>query len=736
MADGARPTLHRLARLHGVQAAYRDGCGRRRHAPPDAVRAMLRALGAPLGAAGPADLRAATAARRRAMWSRPVEPVVVAWGGRGADFLLRLPETAGRRLPRCRLRLEDGRTRSWTVGADDAPAVDSATADGTRYVARRVPLPAGLSDGYHDLHVEIGGRTWRALVIAAPLRAYDDGERSWGAFLPLHALHSTGSWGVGDFTDLERLARWVGSCGGRTVGLLPALAAFLGESPFEPSPYLPVSRTFWNELHVDPRRLPEFEHCEPARRLAASRAFRRRVDALRREPLVDYREAMDLRRRVLERLARSLDERPGRRAEAFRTWVRQHPVAQEYAAFRAIGERLARPWPAWPAAMRPEEIRVEPADRDAIRYHLYAQWAAAGQIAQLADDAGARGVGLYLDVPVGVHPDGFDVWRHPALFARGAALGAPPDPLFAGGQDWSAPPPHPEAARQDRYAYFRASLAHQMAQATAVRLDHVMGLHRLFWIPNGGGAADGAYVRYPADELYAVVCLESHRHRTRVVGENLGTVPRYVNAALSRHGLARLHVAQFGIAPEAADALARVPRRAFACVNTHDTPTFAGFLAGKDIDERVGRGVLDADRAGPERRRRQGEVAALRGTLGSGRDRGPGEPAHRVPAASESGADACGSPAESLPPVRAADLNLLWGCLERLARSTAGVVIVNLEDLWLEAQPQNLPGTGPGQYPNWRRRARYGLEAFRHLPEVAEVLRRLTRGAARRRSRK
>ena len=726
MADGERPTLHRLARLHGVQATYRDGCGRWRRAPPDAVRAILRALGAPLGAAGPADLRAATAARRRATWSRPVAPVVVAWGGRRADFLLRLPETAGRRLARCRLRLEDGRTRSWTVGADDAPAVESATVDATRYAARRVRLPARLPDGYHDLRVEIGSRTWRALVIAAPVRAYDDGERTWGAFLPLHALHSTGSWGVGDFTDLDRLARWVGSRGGRTVGALPLLAAFLGECPFEPSPYLPVSRTFWNELHVDPRRLPEFERCEPARRLAASRAFRRRVDALRKEPLVDYRAAMALRRRVLERLARSLDERPGRRAEAFRTWAKQHPAAQEYAAFRAIGERLARPWPAWPSVMPPGEIRVEAADRDAIRYHLYAQWAAAGQVARLADEAGSRGVGLYLDVPVGVHPDGFDVWRHPALFARGAALGAPPDPLFADGQDWSAPAPHPEAARQDRYAYFRAGLAHQMAPATAVRLDHVMGLHRLFWIPRGGAAADGAYVRYPADELYAIVCLESHRHRTRVVGENLGTVPRTVNAALSRHGLAQLHVAQFGIAPGAADPLARVPRRAFACVNTHDTPTFAGFLAGRDIAGRVERGVLAAGRAAEEYLRRQEEVAVLRGAMARRSQGRLHEPAPRASATAIAGADGGGLPEDNPSPEEAVVLDLLCACLERLAHSEAGMVIVNLEDLWLEPNPQNVPGTGSGEHPNWRRRARYALERLVRIPEVTAVLAVLT----------
>ncbi|MYD84882.1 MAG: 4-alpha-glucanotransferase, partial [Acidobacteria bacterium] len=309
---GLRPTLHRLARLHGIQAAYTDGCGVRRRASHESILALLRALGAPLASLGPRDLAAATAARRRAMWSRPVEPVLVAWNGRGGDFLLRTPETARGNLARCRLRLEDGRTRSWTIRSGRARVVESATVDGKRYVARRSPLPRRLPDGYHDLHVEIGNRTWSALVVAAPVRAYDDGERSWGAFLPLHAVHSANGWGVGDFTDLDALARWVGARGGRAVGLLPALAAFLGECPFEPSPYLPVTRLFWNELHVDPRRLPEFEQCEPARRLVASRAFRRQVGALRAASLVDYRKAMALRRQVLESLARAIEERPGR----------------------------------------------------------------------------------------------------------------------------------------------------------------------------------------------------------------------------------------------------------------------------------------------------------------------------------------------------------------------------------------------------------------------------------------
>ena len=703
----SRPTLARLARLYGLQTSYADGRGVRRHASPQSVRVLLEALGAPLATTRPRDIAAVSDARRRAAWARPVEPVLVAWRGRRVEFLVRGIETGGPVPARCRLRLADGRTRTWTVRADE-PAVAAATVDGVAYRARRARLPARLPDGYHDLDVEIGRRSCRSLVVAAPPRAYDDGGRTWGVFLPLHALQSAGSWGVGDFTDLEALAAWVASEGGTSVALLPLLAAFLGERPFEPSPYLPVSRLFWNELYVDPRRLPEFAHSEPARRLVASAEFRGRVEGLRAARLVDYRGAMALRRRVLELLARALDDRADRRRAAFEDWIERCPPARDYAAFRATGELLARsraavPPPTPPAPPRREPLPAPPGERHAVRYHLYAQWAAAEQIGQLARNAAARGGGLHLDIPVGVHPDGFDVWRHPTLFARGAALGAPPDPMFAEGQDWSAPPPHPETVREDAYAYFRASLAHQMGPATAVRLDHVMGLHRLFWIPSGGEPADGAYVRYRSEELYAIVCLESHRHRTRVVGENLGTVPRSVDAALSRYGLARTHVAQFAVNPGAAEPLGRVPRRAFACVNTHDTPTFAGFLDGRDIDARVAGGRLDADGAERERRRRRAAAAALRAAAGEGAGAGGKEHARA-----------------------AADLRTLWACLDRLARSAASVVTVNLEDLWREPRPQNVPGTG-AEKPNWRRRARYGLEVLRDLPGVTAALRDLAR---------
>ena len=696
-----RVSLRRLAQLYGVQASYTDGRGQRRRASRDSILAALRALGAPLAGAG--DLDDAFGARLRARWTRLVEPVLVAWHGRRNDFLLRLPAGADRVRAACHLRLADGGSRSWLVAAGELPVADAAVLDGTRYVARAASLPARLPPGYHRLSIELGDRHCTSLVIAAPAEAFDDGRAGWGGFLPLHALHSARSWGTGDFSDADALSGWLAERGGRTFASLPLLAAFLGDADaaFEPSPYLPVSRLFWNEIYVDPRRLAEFEHCTAARRLVESAAFRERVAALQSAALVDYRGAMALKRSVLELLERELRRRRDQRYESFRAWVRRNPPAAEYAAFRAVNERLGRPWPAWPAGLRPGRLQAARAHVDpaAADYHLYAQWAAAEQLGRLAANARTRADGLCLDFPVGVHPDGFDVWRHPALFAREVSTGAPPDALFAAGQHWSAPPLQPEAARRDGHAYFRAALGQHLALAGTLRLDHVMGLHRLFWIPRGADATDGVYVHYPARELYAIVCLESHRHRTRIVGENLGTVPRYVDAALARHRLAPLHVAQFGIRSDRARPLRRVPARSVAALNTHDTPTFAGFLAGRDIDDRAARGLLAPGDAESERGSRRAAAAALRRLRPRGR-----------PAAGD----------------RAALLHL---CLEHLARSAGGLVVVNLEDLWLEVDPQNVPGTG-AERPNWRRKARYGLEALTQLPAVAAALACVARGRA------
>ena len=686
-----------LAKQYRLQTAYTDGRGQRRRASQESVLATLRALGAPVLA--PHDAADAARAKTATVWAQLTDPVVVAWQGR-ATLKLRIPTTSGARV-RCQLRLEDGTHQRWTVDPAGRRQTTPVEVDGTRYLEMRHPLPRRLPLGYHRLTVEHGSRSTTSLVISAPRRAYAGGASTWGCFVPLYALHSRESWGIGDVSDLESVIGWVAAKGGDVVSTLPLLAGFLGEAPFEPSPYLPVSRLFWNEVFVDPRRVPEFADCVAAQRLVASSVFQKEITRLKSATLVDYRRVAAAKRQVLELLAQSLARRRGRRDAQFRQWKKNHPLATQYATFRATGERLGQPRSMWPGNLTPDTLRETRADRPSVRYHLYAQWVAETQIGRVATYAHSTGRGLYLDLPLGVHREGFDVWRYPTLFATSASAGAPPDDLFVEGQNWTAPPPHPETARTDGYQYLRAALSGQLEKSGTLRIDHVMALHRLYWIPNGCDATDGVYVHYPADEMYAILCLESQRHRTRIIGENLGTVPRYVNRKMTGHGIGKLYVAQFQINERSTRPLRRVPDGALACLNTHDTPTLKGFLDGSDIDERAGRGALDSDEAVQARRERKRAVGALR----------------RLPDDESGGPDT------------AEALSLLRRSLALLARSRADLMVITLEDLWLETKPQNVPGTSR-ENPNWRRKARYGLEELDAVPQLNDILALVARARA------
>ena len=685
-------SLHELARLTGLETSFTDGCGIHRQTSRPAIIATLQALG--VAVETPDDVARAIEVRHREEWASVLPSVSVAWDGCLVSGL-RVGEADRDRSVRCRLTLEDGGVRDWAERVDHLPTGRVADVDGRRHVLKRLsgPWSLPLPFGYHRLVVDLGDRSAESVVIAAPTVACDDRGGGVGVFLPLYALGSARSWGVGDFSDLGRLLDWLPSTGARAFAMLPILAADYDADPSDPSPYLPVSRLFWNELFVDPRRAPEFAACDAARHLVGSDRFRRTVAALQSTPRIDYVAALAVKREVLTLLANSLESHPNRRSEDFHDWVRRHPLADAYARFRAERE------PQLPSVMGPATAPVvdlgrRSPPRAARRYHLYAQWVADQQVEQVAALARAVGDGLYLDFPLGVHPGGFDVAHYPEVFARGVAAGAPPDELFTGGQNWGALPPHPVAARHGGYRYLRASLARHLSVAGCLRIDHVMGIHRLYWIPDGGDATDGVYVHYPADEVYAVLCLESWRHRTRLVGENLGTVPPYVNTALATHRLGGLYVAQFMVRTVDEDAgspLAPVPPGAVATLNTHDTATFAGYLDGTDIDDRVSRGSLLPSEAGPAHARRRRQRAALA----------------RLP---DSGLAA---PDE--------ETRILQSCLGVLARSAAELVLVNLEDLWGERQPQNVPGTGP-ERPNWLYRARHPLEAFTARASVNETL--------------
>lgn len=735
MADAAG--LRALARLHGVQTDYSDD-GELRRARPAALRAVLASRG--VDAANESEVESSLRLCRRAVFTRMLPRVAVVWHDAAqaetpaearsrASVPLRLSSTRSFDQLECSLELESGELRRWTVRPNDLRTVgrrrleddvvvrknlpieqSSAAVSGSAALTEAVPK-APLPLGYHRLtigppgsgrSVESGTVAKAAFatsqVIVAPSSCFvPDDARRWGVFMPLHALRTSRSMGIGDLTDLDRFIQWASTCGASAVGTLPLLASFLGREHV-PGPYSPASRLFWNEVYLDPHAAPGLGDCPEARAMLDRPDVRETLEALGSERLVDYSDVAEVKRRILEVVAtRTIG---GNRAPpvAFARFLEKRPDAAEYARFRAAGENHGEEWREWPIHMRDGVLGEGDFDVDAERYHLYVQWAFHEQATQLARSSADRGVSLYLDLPLGAHPDSYDAWREQHLHAGGISVGAPPDAFFAGGQDWGFAPPDPIRMREAGYRHFRACIRNHLRYAHILRLDHVMSLHRLYWIPAGHSARDGVYVRYPTEDLFAILCLESRRAGAEMVGEDLGTVAPAIRRRMRRHGVRRMYVAQFQIDPASERPLRPVPEGAVASINTHDMPTFAAFWHGLDIDERVELGLLDAASAARERTRRKKLTDALLRVYASEPRVGSGE--HRTP----------------IDPGRVRD-----ALLRRLASSPASMVLVSLEDLWLETESQNMPGTSR-ERANWRRRARLALEEFADLTVVRRAL--------------
>ncbi len=620
----------------GVHTRYVDGLDRPVTVAPETLLRVCAALGAPV--ARPADAVEALRAHRATENTGLLPPVVVAWDGA-------LPPRAISKddLAHAELRLED------------------ASVVAMRDMGSKARAGSSLPFGYHRLSVERAGRTEMCTVISTPEHSWrrTDSRRSWGLGTQLAALRSARSRSLGDLRDLEALCRWVGSHGGDLVTLLPPLPTF-NSPPSEPSPYSSVSRLFWSELVLD---------LGDAHRAAAPAS------------LLDVTLADAEVRAALQGLpapAPSLLD-----AELTR-----------YARFRGAQARLGRHWRRWPQSPRNGALGPADIDPEEERFHLVAQTMVRDQLGDLEQRLDAAGVRLGLDLAVGSHPDGYDPWSRQSLFAEGMSVGAPPDRGFPSGQDWGFSPVLPEASRREGHGYLAASIAHQAAPSGVLRVDHIMALTRLYWIPHGFGLHEGTYVTYPAEELFAILTLESHRNRCEVVGENLGTVPEEIDGALPRHRIWGMYLAEFEAAESAELEEEPAPPTgdAVALIGTHDTPTLAGWITQIDIDERVRCGLLEEAAAPAEREARAEAAQSLATTL-----RGSLSEPHA----------------------------LLEKLLDWLGRSPSPLVIPWLEDLWLEVEQVNLPGTRSSERPNWQRPMGRTLDEVMADPEIDALVRRL-----------
>jgi 4-alpha-glucanotransferase len=651
--------LPQLARLYGVETAYEGMGGEKRRADAEALALTLRALGAQLNESD--DVTSALDARRAELDMLGIQPVHVAWDGALPQLRVRLAHGESERAA-VEIRLDSGEVVQHACRAEpvNARARGGWTATHSLHIGRRLP------HGYHRIQIETSGATFDTLVISAPRLAHTPLDtREWGVFAPLYAVSSDRSWCIGDYSDLARLVSWAGDLGAGFLATLPLLATFL-DAPFEPSPYSPASRLFWNELFIDITAVPGWT---PDAEVNAAIAECRAGD------YVDYRRVAGLKRRELER-ARVASSSDAAVREALEQFASSKAHVTDYARFRAVCDRQREGWPAWPQRMQLGDLRDGDYAPEDYEYHLFAQWQADHQLTAVGNARHGGAASLYLDMPLGVNPAGYDAWRFRDLFAERVSAGAPPDPLFTGGQDWGFRPLVPDALRTSGYAYLIQTLRHHFRHAPMLRLDHVMSLYRLYWVPEGIDARRGVYVRYPEDELFAILALESSRHNAVVIGEDLGTVPPAVRRAMQRHSVHRMHVVQFEASPDS-DAPASVPGEdVVASLNTHDMPLFAGFWRGSEIDDQLALGLIDEEEHAAAMEERAELRQALSRSVGAGGEVEPALVRQRL--------------------------------LERLAGSPARYVLVTLEDLWLEERPQNVPGTS-GERPNWTRRASRSL---------------------------
>lgn len=637
--------LRELAKESSILPSYLDVWGKTRVASQATLLRLLESRG--IGVGSDRDVAREIERIRVERQSRVVEPVVVHF----ADSPAR---------PSFRARLDEESIPA-VVETEEGARIDTAL----RREGARFTIDCTLEHGYYV--VRFAGV--ESFLIVAPRCGYvPEQQRAWGVFVPAYAAWREGSCGVGDVRDLETMARSFGELGASCLATLPLGPTFLQPEYSEVSPYAAVSRMFWNELYIDLEAVPELHESERARSLYESSAFRSRIDTLTAGPLVDHVSAMAAKREVLEAI---VTDAPVRNAVERRLDRIAHDRrAIEYARFRSTHERERRGWQQW------NGNELDPLTTSASRFYLYAQAIIREQIERLG-----RETSLYLDFPLGTHASGFDTFRFREDFLMGSSAGAPPDHSYSSGQSWGFPPLDPEAIRRSRYESVRASVRHHLSAASMLRIDHVMGLHRLYVVPDGLPPSEGAYVRYHASEMIAILTLESQRAKAVIIGEDLGTVPAYVRKSIDRHRFRRLFVVQRRLQQKMPDPPGDPVENMVASLNTHDMYPFAAYWGALDIPDRKDVGLLDDETAPGERKKREEAIARLIGFLG-----------RRKCAPADEEAD-----------------SVMDATLQFLGRSDAAVVLVNVEDLWNETLPQNIPTT-THQRPNWRRRLKFAAD--------------------------
>ncbi len=643
--------------------------------PETTLVAVLEALG--VAASTEDDRAAALAAHDRAYWERSLPPTIVGRTGVASSFWAHV--THGDPVGLW-IRLEDGTVLTGLRQLENNRAPYDL---GGRWIGEATfELPADLPLGYHRLHLQVGSFDTSTLLIVSPGSLEPsvqlDGRRTWGLATQLYSVRSQRSWGIGDLTDLADLAVWSGSRHGAGFVLVNPLHAAAPTAPMEPSPYLPTSRLFVNPLYLRVEAIPEFAYVRHRGRIRRARAeVQARAEKV---DLIDRDAAWAAKRAALHSVY--LVERSAGRQLAYDAFrAREGSSLDDFATWCALAEEYGSDWHQWPDALQhpanPAVAEFAAGHPDDVDFHRWLQWQLDDQLtaAQATARGAGMGLGIMHDLAVGVDPNGADAWAMQDVLALGVTAGAPPDEFNQLGQDWSQPPLRPDALVEQAYEPFRALLGAVLRHAGGIRIDHIIGLFRLWWIPKGSPPTAGTYVRYDHEAMIGIVALEAHRAGAVVVGEDLGTVEPWVRDYLHERGLLGTSILWFELDRDGDGGPLQAHRWREYClsaVTTHDLPPTAGYLAGEHVRLREQLGLLTrpvAEELAGDRAEQAAWLSELRrvGLLGDD------------------------------PDVE----QVVTALHQYLGRTPSKLLAVSLADAVGDLRTQNQPGTDD-EYPNWR----------------------------------
>ncbi|MCW7554239.1 4-alpha-glucanotransferase [Endozoicomonas gorgoniicola] len=706
-----QPLVEQLAALSGVCGNYEDWAGRPVSVPTELKIPILQAMGFNLS--NNDNTRAAIDHCQQQQWEHLVAPVNVVHQGQPFTIDMYIPESRLSNAFKGEFELESGRRRSISVKADSLEIIDRQSFPDRDLVKLSLELPEDLPTGYHRLTLKNRNLEAISLIIVAPATCYEpeslkQGHKIWGSAIQLYTLRTEHDWGIGDFSSLKQLAEKLASQGAHIVGLNP-IHALYPANPLHASPYSPSSRNFINPLYLDVTAIPEFADSTEARAMVNDPGFQGAIADARKAEYVDYVQVASLKFKVLALLFKEFQHNHVKtgtpRGKAFLNFcdirgasLDRHATYEAlYAHFRQL-DIMSWGWPCWPDDYQtPDSDAVKgfsEQNRDAIDYYKYLQWLSEIQLAEAqksALDAGMQ-VGIYRDLAVGVDRGGADVWSNRAVYCLDASVGAPPDGVAPQGQNWGLPPFNPVTLKQQHYAPFIEMVRSNMSHCGALRIDHVMGLLRLWWCPNGKTADFGAYTYYPLNDLLGIIKLESQRRECLVFGEDLGTIPPEIEASLPPARCYSNEVVLFSCEGDRFMSPGEFRPMALTCISNHDVPTLKAWWNCLDLDLRHELGIYNAEKTEAQKLARHQDKMALVHTLIDINERPRG-----------------------MNPDHISTLGYTRDVMEKLhyylAKTTSKIVVLQLEDVLQIESPVNVPGTS-SEYPNWQRKLTETLESL------------------------